>query len=73
MTQIDAVYRGGVFEPLEPVSLPDDQHVRLSIHPCSSQDWQNWLQRTEEHKADIVRRFGVLPDSAPDIAADRLR
>lgn len=28
---IDAVYRKGVFQPLEPVALPEDAEVRLQI------------------------------------------
>ena len=73
MTEIDAIYRGGVFQPLEPVSLPDEQRVRLSIQPREIESWREWVQRVEEHKAEIIKRHGVLPDSTPDIAADRLR
>jgi len=73
MTQIDAVYRGGVFLPLDPVDLAEEQRVRLRIERCDVESWQDWLRRVEQHKEEIIKRHGVLPDSTPDIAADRLR
>jgi predicted DNA-binding antitoxin AbrB/MazE fold protein len=34
MSQIEAIYRGGVFEPLEPVHLCEDERVQLSFEPA---------------------------------------
>ena len=73
MIHIDAVYRHGVFEPLEPVDLREDQRVRLSIEPAEESDPRSWLEEVRALQARIIRRQGHLPDSASDIAADRTR
>jgi predicted DNA-binding antitoxin AbrB/MazE fold protein len=73
MTHVEAIYRHGVFEPLEPVALSEDQRVRLSVEPIPQPSLQVWVQRAEALRAAIIERHGILPDSAPDIAADRLR
>jgi predicted DNA-binding antitoxin AbrB/MazE fold protein len=73
MSRIEAVYRHGVFEPLEPVSLREEQRVKLSIEPANGQTPQAWLDNVRAVQAAIVGRNGVLPDSAFDIAADRMR
>ena len=73
MTQIDAIFRGGIFQPLEPVQLAEDQRVRLSIEPTAAESPAAWLARVREMQAKIISRTGWLPDSTPDIAADRLR
>lgn len=73
MSQIDAIYRHGVFEPLQPVNLPEDQRVRLSVAPAGKETVEDWLQRVKSRQAEIFRREGYLPDSADDIAEDRSR
>ncbi len=73
MGQIKAVYRHGVFEPLEPVNLPEEQHVQVSIEPTGDQTAQSWLKKVRALQADVVCRRGPLPDSTSEIAADRLR
>jgi predicted DNA-binding antitoxin AbrB/MazE fold protein len=73
MNIVDAVYRRGVFEPLQPVKLAEDQHVRLTIESPPVKAWQAWLQRVRERHAEFGKRNGVLPDSTPGIAEDRLR
>lgn len=70
---VEAVYRHGFFEPLSPVQLGENQHVRLNIEPISGEDVQAWLVKTRELQAAIARRNGPLPDSATDIATDRAR
>jgi predicted DNA-binding antitoxin AbrB/MazE fold protein len=72
MTYVDAIYDGGVFKPLEPVVLQDQQRVRLTVQPIAN-SLQQWLQELNEFHDTIVKRVGILPDSTPDIAADRLR
>jgi predicted DNA-binding antitoxin AbrB/MazE fold protein len=42
MGQIDAIYRHGVFEPLEPVDLKEEQRVRLSVEPVGKEAWEAW-------------------------------
>ncbi|MEX2315962.1 MAG: antitoxin family protein [Pirellulales bacterium] len=73
MSRIEAVYRRGVFQPLEPVNLRDEQRVQLSFEPANGQTPQAWLSQVRAMQAAIVERQGVLPDSAPEIAADRMR
>jgi len=50
-----------------------NQHVRLSLQPSATATLQSWLDLVQTLHADMARRHGVLPDSAMDIAADRLR
>lgn len=73
MNHVEAIYRHGVFEPLAPVELPEDQRVRLNIEPVPNHALQAWLEEAQALQQDIIKQHGVLPDSAPDIAADRLR
>ncbi len=73
MSQIEAIYRHGVFEPLEPVDLEDEQRVRLSIEATKKETWQQWLQRVKNRRETIFHRQGFLPDSAVEIAEDRAR
>lgn len=53
MSQIEAIYRHGVFEPLEPVDLEDEQRVRLSIEATKNGTWQQWLQRVKNRRETI--------------------
>lgn len=39
---IDAIYEGGVFKPLGPVSLSESQQVRLIIEP-PTEDTRQWV------------------------------
>jgi predicted DNA-binding antitoxin AbrB/MazE fold protein len=73
MSHVEAVYRHGVFQPLGPVHLPDEQRVRLSIEPSVGYTPQSWLGEVQKLQADVIQRQGPLPDSTADIAADRLR
>lgn len=73
MSPIEAIYRHGVFEPLEPVNLREEQRVQLSFEPANGQAPRAWLNRVQAMQAAIIQRHGVLPDSAAEIAADRMR
>lgn len=73
MSQIEAIYHHGVFEPLEPVDLPEKQRVRLSIEPAKMETWDGWLARVDALREAIFKRQGFLPDSTPGIAEDRMR
>jgi predicted DNA-binding antitoxin AbrB/MazE fold protein len=73
MSVIEAVFRHGVFEPLEPVQLPEEQRVQVHISPAVKAPFETWLRKTHARQADFVRKHGVLPDSSPDIAEDRRR
>jgi predicted DNA-binding antitoxin AbrB/MazE fold protein len=77
MGQIEAVFRHGVFEPLEPiVDLRDGQQVILDISPLPDHlSPAEFLVRVRALQDRILkdRNGELLPDSTPDIAADRLR
>lgn len=70
---VEAVYENGVFRPLGPVNLRDNQSVRLSIHATNQDEVRDWLERVRILQKRIIEQRGVLPDSTPDIAADRVR
>jgi len=72
-TTVEAVYQGGVFKPLRPVDLPENQRVRLNVDSMPAADFQAWLDRIRPVQQRIVARFGILPDSGPIIAEDRGR
>jgi len=73
MSHVEAVYRHGVFQPLGPVNLAEDQRVRLSIEPAGLVTPQSWLRDVRQVQDDVIKRQGVLPDSTLEIAADRQR
>jgi predicted DNA-binding antitoxin AbrB/MazE fold protein len=75
MTQIEATYRGGVFQPDGDVNLKENQRVRLIIQPIEPADALAWLERAKEHRRQILERRGgqPFPDSTPEIAEDRMR
>jgi predicted DNA-binding antitoxin AbrB/MazE fold protein len=73
MSHVDAIYQNGVFKPLGEVGLRENERVRLSIEAMGRQDILGWLARVQEHRAQIIAKKGYFPDSALDIAEDRLR
>ena len=73
MSQIEAIYRRGVFEPLQPVDLKEEQRVRLRIEPTENDAFEAWIKRVDELRETIFKRQGFLPDSTPGIAEDRMR
>ncbi len=73
MNQIEAIYRHGVFEPLAPVDLPEDQRVTLQIERAAKETPQEWLERVSKRQAEIFQREGFLSDSTLEIAEDRRR
>jgi predicted DNA-binding antitoxin AbrB/MazE fold protein len=73
MTRVDAVYQHGVFKPLEPVCLEENQRVALSVEPIQKEDALAWAERVSRVREEAAARCGILPDSTLDIAADRMR
>ncbi len=71
MTQIEAVCRDGVFKPVEEVPLPQNQRVRLTVESLPRNDLLEWLAEMRKIQQSIFDREGFLPDSTPEIAADR--
>jgi predicted DNA-binding antitoxin AbrB/MazE fold protein len=72
-TNVEVVYQGGVFKPVGPVDLPENQRVRLQVDAAPNSEFQVWLKRVQPLQQAIVARFGILPDSTPIIAEDRRR
>ncbi len=73
MSQIDAIYRDGAFQPLVPIHLRENQRVRLTFQPVEAKDAEEWLAGVRRRQQRMIEQHGFLQDSAPDIAADRLR
>jgi predicted DNA-binding antitoxin AbrB/MazE fold protein len=73
MNPVQAIYQGGVFRPLGDVVLGENQRVWLNVQPIATQDARKWLDSVKRLQNRIVRERGYFPDSAPDIAQDRLR
>ncbi|MDX1946390.1 MAG: antitoxin family protein [Pirellulaceae bacterium] len=72
MSTVEAIFEGGVFRPLAAVSIPESQRVRLTIEPAGSGEIAAWLQAADKLQVEIIARSGILPDSTPEIAKDRL-
>ncbi len=73
MFRTDAVYQDGVFKPLSPVTLYENQRVSLDIKPLEQEDATAWIERVSKHREQLAAKYGVMPDSAIDIAEDRAR
>ena len=64
MTQIDAIFRNGVFKPLQEVNLPENQRVRLSVQPFEPGDIKPGLPKYNSGNNDH-RRARLLPRQHP--------
>ncbi len=71
MDHIDAVYQQGVFKPLEPVNLPENQQVVLRVEPATKEGALEWMKRVCARQQQLAHREGF--DSAIEIALDRQR
>ncbi len=73
MSQIEAIYQGGVFKPLDAVGLSENQWVRLSFQPIEANNVRGWLQDSQQLQQRIFAQRGYFPDTPADIAEDRRR
>ncbi|MEN6451449.1 MAG: antitoxin family protein [Thermoguttaceae bacterium] len=76
MTHIDAIYEHGVFRPLAPVDLAENQRVALSVEAVERprrEDALAWLEETDRLRNELAAKYGIMPDSTLDIAEDRKR
>ena len=73
MPVIDAVFSKGAFQPVGPVDLPENQRVRLTVETVEKLDPAEWFAKARAFQDEIYAKYGFLPDSTPDIAADRRR
>ncbi|MBU4273070.1 MAG: antitoxin family protein [Planctomycetes bacterium] len=69
----EAVYQDGVFRPLTPVTLQENQRVSLEIKTVEQEEALAWLEKVSESRRRFAAEHGLLPDSTLDIAADRMR
>ncbi len=53
-TAIDAVYEGGLLRPLQPLSLPEHAHVRISVEtlPIDAERTE-WLNQSERRLLEV--------------------
>jgi predicted DNA-binding antitoxin AbrB/MazE fold protein len=73
MHSIEAVYEDGVFRPLGKVQCKEHERVHLTIELTQRAQSDCWLTAVQEFQHQLIANHGVLPDSTPDIAADRHR
>ena len=73
MYRTEAIYEHGVFRPLEPISLEENQRVTLNVELIRKEDALAWAEHVSRSREQAATRCGILPDSAVDIAADRMR
>ena len=82
--QVDAIYEGGVLRPLQPVELPESEHVMVTIATLdevrTSRDWdvvEMALAATADLKRipsieEVRAALSVIPGSlSADLIADR--
>ena len=73
MSEVEAIFQHGVFKPLAPVALPENQRVRLSVEPVAPAAATVWLEEVRQLHGGILGDRKCFPDSAPELAADRAR
>jgi len=61
---IEAIHKGGVFTPTQPVDVTEGARVRLDVHPSDAQD------AAAEMLARYPNSFGLMP---PENAAEIMR
>ena len=70
---VDAIYENGVFRPLEPVAMKENQRVALHVESVPQEDARTWINRVGESRRAMAAKHGIFPDSTLDIAEDRAR
>ena len=76
MNHVEAIFEGGVFRPLQAVTLPEKQRVVLNFEPAKKLAPLDWLGQARKLREQILHRrgsLGPLPDSTPLIREDRDR
>lgn len=72
MTQVQAVYQNGVFKPLSPLTIAENEIVELSIRQTHA-EVPDWIARLRNVREQISQGKPFFPDSASEIAEDRQR
>ena len=69
--QFEAVYKNGFLQPLEPLPLVEDQHVRLTMSGFSGA--QEPLTETDLEEAELVRPaildMEIIPTTIEEVRA----
>jgi predicted DNA-binding antitoxin AbrB/MazE fold protein len=76
MSQVEAIFQGGVFRPTGAVDLPENQRGMLKYEPAKASNVIQPLENARRHREAVLRRRGPLgppPDSTPLIREDRDR
>ena len=72
MTTVEAVYSDGVFKPVEPVSLAENERVRLQVEVVSTEA-EAWFDQMRQSRERLAAKYGTFPDSTVGIREDRRR
>jgi predicted DNA-binding antitoxin AbrB/MazE fold protein len=72
MTTVRAIYQNGVFRPLVPVVVPENEIVEIAIQPAANAA-PDWVLRLREVRERIGAGKPLFPDSSLEIAEDRKR
>jgi predicted DNA-binding antitoxin AbrB/MazE fold protein len=73
MAHVDAIYQNGVFRPLGPVAVAENQRVVLRVESLPQEDALTWIKRVGQFRRQVAAERGLFPDSSVDIAVDRAR
>jgi predicted DNA-binding antitoxin AbrB/MazE fold protein len=71
-TTVEAVFSGGVFQPVGPVNLSENTRVimRVSTVPPAVAEW---MAQAAAHREEMFAKYGYCYDSTELVAADRRR
>lgn len=73
MHTVEAIYAQGVFRPVEPVALAENQRVRLQVDAVPTATLPGWLEELRAERERLAAKYGQFPDSSEIIAQDRRR
>lgn len=59
--QIDAIYDGGVFKPLVPISIPDKAHVKLTVEAPTDAEPSDKLAAQQAALRALWQEIDKLP------------
>jgi len=63
---IDAVFDGGVFRPLEPIAIPNGSRVHLRVEEGAAEDTAEAKARRRAALDEFLRLAAELPLEGPD-------
>jgi predicted DNA-binding antitoxin AbrB/MazE fold protein len=63
---IHAIYENGVFRPIEPVNLPENSEVEITVHNAKASTPKTTLQKL----ADIAYQYPDNPSAPTDLSVN---